>query len=322
MAAKIPVGDTINYAFSFTFGNLMTVIGVAWLPLGIAFAVLYGLFEYGWSSFSAVLSVDPNNPQAAMSMMSQIFTFYGLMLVAVIIYSFLSAIAAVGVTSHALGLKSGTTYVYFAAGSAEWRVFGGYIRYFFASIGIMIIVGIGVALATYIGVMLAGSDGSNATLGGIVVTVLVLALYCLAILTLVRMGYLLVPSIIAEPGRGGLARSYHLTSGNFWRIFIVLLVAALPIWIVVGIIESFVLGEVFSQMFGDMFQMMGRPDPSKMMEMTRRWMEAFRGALLPIMIIQYVSAIILNGLIYAGAVYAYKALAGAPGDAAPVPATA
>jgi hypothetical protein len=191
----------------------------------------------------------------------------------------------------------------------------------FACIGIFLIVAIGIGLSVTLGTLLSGGN-SDSSLGWIVSAILIVALICLAILTFVRMGYLIVPSIVSEPGRGGLARSYHLTRGNFWRIVLIVIVAALPIWMVQSAVQTAFLGNAMSTFFTDFFQTFaqpGVPDPNAFNAAYLRFMEAMHEVLLPVTLIGWVASIFLTGLIYTGAAYAYRALAAAP---QPVPASA
>jgi hypothetical protein len=233
---------------------------------------------------------------------------------------FLTAVVAVAVTTHALGMRTGQTFIHLAAGAPEWRVFGGYIRLFFSILGIAFIAALAIGVSVFIGASISGGEGG---IGGLVAGVLIIAIICLAILALVRMSFLMVPSIIAEPGKGGLARSYHLTRGNFWRIIVIVLVVYLPVGMVAGAVQSAVIGNSF---MGPMMEVLtqakdGPMTPEQWQSMFSRMMEAMRDAFLPIAIINFVSSIFLSGLIYGAAAYAYRALTGVS-DAAPAPAPA
>ena len=233
---RIPVGKTIAYAYGFTFGHLGTVIGLAWLPLLVGQAAVYSLYD-----LSNVAAVTPDqlraNPALALRGL-------GIGLLSYAIIQFFTAIVAVAMVRQALGLRSGNARIHLAAGHDEWRMFAGYVRYFFAMVGVVIIsyvilavLGIAGALATQAGPAVAG-------IVGIVMVVGVIAVYCAATLTLVRMGYLLSPSIVAEKG-GGIKRSYDLTRGNFWRIAAVWVVTCLPLLALLGAAEYAVVAPHF-----------------------------------------------------------------------------
>jgi hypothetical protein len=318
--AKIPVGDTINYAYTFTFGNILSILGLTWLPLAISAALGYYTMTlwFSWvSSFANFMPGQRPDPQAMMDMFSNMGSTVGIGFLAILVSLFLTAIVGVAVTMLALGMRSGTTYVHIAAGAPEWRVFGGYIRMFFAILGVYLVCVVGGVAAVFIGTSIGEA------IGGIVATVLIIALVCLALLTIVRMSFLLVPSIVAEPGKGGLARSYHLTRGNFWRIVVVFIVLVLPVAMVTSAIQGAIIG---SSAFDLMAQMTPTADPAQQMQnlqtMLTQYMTALRDAFLPLAIVGFFSSVVLSGLTYGGAAYAYRALAGTPDAATPVPAPA
>jgi hypothetical protein len=323
--AKIPVGDTINYAYTYTFGNLLPILGLTWLPLAISAGIGYYLqiLVFDWLAKHPLFgAAGKPDTQAVMNAFSDMGMFMGLGFLITLVSVFLTAIVAVAVTTHSLGMRPGQKFVHFAAGAPEWRVFWGYIRLFFCSLGIMLIAGIGVALSVVAGQAISGGEGGG--VGGIVAVVLVIVVLCLAVLTLVRMSYLIVPSIVMEPGKGGIARSYHLTGGNFWRIIIITLVLVLPVAMVAGAIQGAVIGNSFFDIFADMQQQTqsgGTPGPEQMQAMFARMIEKFRENFLPATIINFVSSIFFAGLLYGGTAYAYRALTGTPdAAAAPVPA--
>ena len=243
--AKIPVGDTINFAYSNTFGNILPLLGLTWLPLAIAAGLSYYVqtlwFEWLAQFPSLIVTHGQPDPQALMRMFSNMGGMAGLGFLTTLVTFFMSAVVGVAVTQQALRQRSGQTFVHLAAGSLEWRVFGGYIRSFFAILGLVALMGIGIGIAVALAAVVANSSGGSA-IGSIIAAIVIIAIVCLTILTIVRMMFLLVPSIVMEPGKGGLARSYHLTRGNFWRIFVLFLVLVLPVAIVAGGIQNAIIG--------------------------------------------------------------------------------
>jgi hypothetical protein len=323
--AKIPVGDTISYAYSFTFGNLLTLLGLTWLPLAVSAAISYyaQTLWFSWMSKFPMLMNGHPDPQLMMSMMHDMGGFAGLGFLATLVSLFMTAVVGVAVVSQALGLRSGQTFVHIAAGAPEWRVFGGYIRLFLAVIAVIIICAIGVGIAVAIGAMIHSSDGSGGGIGAIIAVILGIVLFCLAILTIVRMAYLLVPSIVAEPGKGGLARSYHLTHGNFWRIFVVTLVVVLPVLLVAAAIQGAIIGNSF---MGPLTQMLkqaqnGPMTPEQMQAMFAQMIDNFRANFLPMAFIGFVTSFFLSALTLSASSFAYRALSGTAAPAA-APVTA
>src|SRR5262249_44534990 len=158
---------------------------------------------------------------------------------------------------------------------------------FFAIMGVILIAIIAAVIAAFIGRAISPPE-SGSSLGGIVVVILGIAIWCLAILTIVRMVFLLVPSIVCEPGRGGLARSYQLTGGNFWRIVGVFLVTVLP----VVIVQQAIIGAIFgSSLMAPMFEMQraavengGQLTPDQVHQMFAQMIEAFKANIVPMSI--------------------------------------
>jgi hypothetical protein len=323
--AKIPVGDTINYAYTYTFGNLLPILGLTWLPLAITAAIGYyaQTLWFDWlAKVPMFTAAGRPDPQAMMNIFADMGAFGGLLFLVTLVALFLTAVVAVAVTTHSLGMRSGQTYIHLAAGAPEWRVFGGYIRLFFSMLGIIFIATLASLVVGFTAASVFGGEGG---IGGLAAAVVIIAIICLAVLTLVRMSFLMVPSIVVEPGKGGLARSYHLTRGNFWRIIVIVLVLYLPVAMVAGAVQSAVIGNSFMGPLLEVLQQAkdGPMTPEQWQSMFTRMMEAMRDAFLPMAIINFVSSIFLSGLIYGGSAYAYRALTGAAdATAAPAPATA
>lgn len=324
MASKIPVGDTLSFAYSNTFGNILQLLGLTWLPLAIAAGISYyaQVVWYNWmSQFPMFMSGHPD-PQAMMAAMSSMTGYAGIGFLATLVSLFMSSIVGVAVTQQALGTRTGQTFVHLAAGSPEWRVFGGYIRLFFAILGIVFLAVVAGMICAYIGYAIGGQESS---IGGLITAILAIAIFCLTILTLVRMSFLMVPSIVIEPGKGGLARSYHLTRGNFWRIFVVVLVLVIPVLLVSGAIQSAVIGNSF---MGPLMHMMqqaqtGQPaTPEQMQQMFAEMMASFRSNFLPMAIIGFIGSFFISALTLSGAAFSYRSLSGSAPDAVPAPAPA
>jgi hypothetical protein len=60
----------------------------------------------------------------------------------------------------------------------------------------------------------------------------------------VRLGFLLVPSAVMEGGFG-LERSWQLTKGSFWRIFLIGLATLIPIMLVTAVVDISIMGADF-----------------------------------------------------------------------------
>jgi len=307
---KIPVGQTIAYAYGFTFGHLGTVIGLSWLPLLAAQVLNYFLYDLA-GTFAAG---DPAAMRANPALMGRTIAVG---LIGYLITMFFTAVVAVALVRQALGLRGGGAIVHMAAGHDEWRMFGGHLRYFFAMIGVFLIsyfilFFIGLA-GGFLSTALASQPAAVALIG-ILVAAGGIAIYCMAIFTLVRMGYLLSPSIVGEAG-GGIKRSYELTKGNFWRIVGVWSVACLPLLLVLGAAEYALIAPHFDIDFtnlpktpAEVQAFAARLDASMAQvnaEVVRQW--------LPLQAMGFVYSVLSCGLFYSAAAFSYRALVPAGG---------
>ncbi|HVZ90500.1 MAG TPA: hypothetical protein VG843_02525 [Rhizomicrobium sp.] len=210
---KLPVADTIRFAYRFAFGELGTVIGLIWAPM-LAIAILrflpYGLGDY---------AVSPDNPaaQGEAALRSLLFAALSILLYACV---------NVAVTRQALGLRKGGAVFYFSLGLAEFRMAG-------AMVILGVILGV-LAILFVIGAVAAIAAG--AAFGDKVATALVALTAltvgaCVLLVCVVRLGFLLAPITVAE-NRISFERGWMLTKGNFWRISAVLFAVTLPVFAV------------------------------------------------------------------------------------------
>ena len=222
--SKLPVRETIASAYRFTFGELGTIIGLIWLPM-VAIAVLEFL-PYGLGDANLSPDQDPNALGAAAL---RGFVFW---LVSVLLY----ACVNVAVTRQALGLRKGAALAYFNVGRAEFRVWGALLLL----VAILFTLIFGVVLAVIAAGAAAQAVGS-AVAAGAAVTVVLIAGLCLLLVSMLRLGFLLVPIAVVEE-KISFERGWLLTRGNFWRIATVLFVVTLPTFIVLTIASSLLMG--------------------------------------------------------------------------------
>ncbi len=207
---KIPVLDTIRYAYAFTFGHLGTIIGLIWLPM-VIFAVA-GYFVMSYYYGVVPEAVSGGNPvalgQAGLVVMG--WSLVSLML---------SAIMYVAVTRQALGLRQGPAVVHFALGAPELRVFAGFIGLF--ALLLLFLLADAVVLAVIKGL------GHSPVMTGVAGAVYLAGLLAI-VYAAVRLSFLFIPAGVAEE-KIGLAESWQLTRGNFWNIFAVGVAVFLPL---------------------------------------------------------------------------------------------
>jgi hypothetical protein len=212
---KIPVLDTIRFAYRFTFTHLGAIIGLIWLPMIIATVMGFFVLQ---RFFAALADAFASNNFALMGpallgLISLIFV--GLLLLAMM---------SVPVTQLALGSRKTGALAHFAFGPAEWRLFRaglGLAGFLFA-----LLLMVSMASAAILGV---GSMGAN---------IVSLAIFYLCLIFFVlRFGFLLPAAAVAESGPV-LPRSWILSGGNFWRILGVFIAVVVPVRLAMIVVEA------------------------------------------------------------------------------------
>jgi hypothetical protein len=233
MAHKIPVGGTIAHAYSFAFSNILNNLGAMWIPAVIMYAIMF-VFS---ASYANTLAGMSTNPQAALAGLQYVF-------IGMIVFGVLIIAQIAGITKEALGLRTGNAWLQFPFGAATWRLLGAYILYFI----VMIVLYIGVFVVSllfagiFAGVTGAGAGGTRGAIAGlgIAAVVFVLFVFCAFIYIATRLSFLLAPVVIAE-NKISLFRSWELSKGNFWRIFVVFLAIVVPLFV----LEFAILGAIY-----------------------------------------------------------------------------
>src|SRR5215510_9262610 len=125
---KIPVGKTIAYAYGFTFGNFLTVLGLSWVPLVIMSVVAYFTIPAYFEGLQTMLTTgDTGALLAGFGLMSLFFV--------VMLVSFIMVYVAIA--RQALGLRSGPAFFYFSLDAAFWRLLLGFLLSFLIIGGLM-----------------------------------------------------------------------------------------------------------------------------------------------------------------------------------------
>src|SRR5476651_370800 len=228
---KIPVGQTIRFAYAFAFGEIGTIIGLIWIPTLIN--AVAGFFILGPYYRAVADSLDTGQSPAG----SEVTLPFLLVFVSMLLLSMI----AVAITRQALGLRQGPAFAHVSLGSAELRAFGG----FFGLYLLLILFVVAFALI-FAAVALAGDAAIKANAGAALIVRLGVVLaaligFLLLVYSIVRLSFLLVPSVV-DGGEFGLTRSWQLTKGNFWRIVAVGIVTLLPVIVVFGIVELVIIG--------------------------------------------------------------------------------
>ena len=287
---RIPVGQTIRFAYAFTFGEVGTVIGLVWIPLVIN-AVAEFLIEH---SFAGAPPADSTSLPPGFGY----FALYSILAVLLV------AMIATAITRQAMGLRQGPALAHVSLGTAELHVFGGiaglYLLFFIfamgATLAVVLVGGLASTLAPSkaIGEMIGAAAGSLTALAGLGAV----------FYAMVRLGFLFVPAA-TDGGGFGLSRSWELTRGNFWRIVAVCAATSLPVSLVVLAINLTILGPDYIASVAGMVQDQGH--------LAKYAAEQSRitSAKLPMLLgVSLILAPISYGLLFAPAAFAYRALSG------------
>jgi hypothetical protein len=283
---KLPVGKTVAYAYNFVFTRLSTVVAIAGLPAILAAAVDY-LVRSNSSS-------DDTQAAAGINLL--------IWLAGTVTTIFISSVATVGITRAALGLPLGGGAYYFPVGPLELRMFAAKLR-FWIGVAVLLVLA---SLAASLAFMLAGVPLDDTAAvepsGGVLIASLVSwAAFGYAILTIVRMGFLLSATVVSEQA-GGLQRSHDLARGNFWRMVAILLALAAPIFFIISIATYILMRASLGADFARVLEEEG------MAELMRRGEQAVAQNILLWELFNIVIFILASGLIYSASAYAYRAL--------------
>ncbi len=304
--AKVPVGKTIAFSYSFTFGNIGTIIGQIWLPMLLLTLGSYFVLSPYYESFSRAVAEDNT---ALVGQASVTLFFYSL--VSLIFY----AMIYVALTRHALGQAPNHSIFHFSLGPAEWRMYGAMLALVFAMIILLVLILLGAflagALATGVlgaagmapevaqaakGVMPKVASAPVAAVGSLISLFIIGA----ATYVFVRLFFVLAPVTVAEE-QINLGRGWQLTAKNFWRLFAILLATVGPVFVLIMICEAFVLGPD---------SVMPHSDGS--FAATAARMDQMRPHLPVLYGLSFVFSPFLFGLVSGASAFAYRALVPPP----------
>jgi len=291
---KIPVGQTIRFAYAFTFGEIGTIIGLIWIPTLIN--AVAGFFASGVYYRALADSLDSGLPPAGMAATLPFFLAFVSML--------LLAMIAVAITQQALGLRQGPAFAHVALGGAELRAFGGFFGLYLLLILFVFVLALIVGAIAIVGATTAKTNAGAAPMvqaaAGLVLLIGVFAL----LYVVVRLSFLLVPAVV-DGGEFGLTRSWQLTQGNFWRIVAVAGATLLPIAVLFGIAELVILGPDFLRP-----HLPSGNDNTASLHLMAEQMRTMQAHMPLLMGLSFVISPLLYGLAFAPAAFAYRALSG------------
>lgn len=291
---KIPVGQTIRFAYNFTLGEIGTIIGLIWIPTLInAVATFFAVRAY-YSTLTD--SFESGMPPAGAGL--------GLPVLAAFLSMLMVAMIGVSITQQALGQRQGPAFAHLALGSMEWRAFGGFFGLYLLFVLFIVIFALIVGATAAASAAAVQSNPRLATVAGAGLGAIIVVGIGLVAYMIVRLSFLLVPSVV-EGGEFGLTRSWQLTQGNFWRIVAVALATLLPIFLVFGVIEAVILGPGF---FIPDLKHAG--DTATTLRNMVSQMRAMQSNMPLLMGLSFVVSPLLYGLMFSASAFAYRSLSG------------
>lgn len=290
--AKIPVGKTVAYAYSFAFGNILNILGVAWFPF-----LLIGVGGY----FLLMPYITAVQQFLTTQDMGSLGTSLLLLPLFVLLVIVCMSMVTVEVVREALGLDPGRKFFYFSLDKPVWRLIGGYL------LAILVLIGLGIAGAIVLGILAFIGGMVDATIAGLVSGIGGAVLVCALLLIGVRLVFLL-PAVVVAENHVSLKRGWHLTYGNFWRIVGVVLAIVIPIALVQSAIQWAVFGPEFMAT-----TIMPSDEPAEVAAKLKVLQTQLQGALLIMVPIWIVVQIINLGLSAGAGAFAYRSLTGTEG---------
>jgi hypothetical protein len=220
---RIPVTDTIRFAYMFTFGQIGAIIGLVWLPL-----MLVALLQFLPYAIGSAYPADPGDPAAASS---AALLNLGFSAAALVLY----AMNCVSVTRQALGMRSGAASFHFALGRPEWRMFAAIVI-----CGLLLVAALGLYLmAATLPALVPGLE--HAPFMWVLATVYALAGLGAIVWFALRLIFLVGPVVVAEE-RIDLPRAWLLSKGNFWPLLAIAVAVTLPLLLVQCIALAAIVG--------------------------------------------------------------------------------
>jgi hypothetical protein len=192
---KIPVGKTLEAAFTFVFRNFLSIFGIFWFPMLVAVVLVGGVLVKIVMGIHHIPDLT-NDPQAFAVLLPELIGF-GLWCMVVFIVT--GAMIQVGLLRKALGLHPSPVFIFYSLGGDVWRMIGA----LFLLILIVIAMELGLfavnGLIYWVGNMMTGKSVAI-----LVVVITGIASFCFYIYAIVRLGYFLPAVVVAEHHIGSL----------------------------------------------------------------------------------------------------------------------
>jgi hypothetical protein len=284
---KMPVGETLEGAFSFAIRNILSVLGTVWFPYLIAGAIIGGavyLVHPNWNAFT-LASTDPTAFFAELRRVSLIFPLTWLVVLVT------DSMVRVGLMRKALGLHEGPVFIYYSLGAPVWRMLGASVLLALITFAIVI-----AAVAVCAGTIAVCGSYLQQPARGLVDTVVVAAAIVATFYAIVRFFFFL-PAVVVAEERIGLGRAWELGNSNVLRIIVVVLAISLATQFVFGTLSSAIMPMGSFPHFGDHVM------PQDVLNWERNMLHSAGPWLLAIWVLQ---SIVTGALMAGAAAFAYR----------------
>lgn len=238
--AKIPLERTIGDTYRFALKNFFSVLGVVWFPYLIVVAVLVGGFFWIWPDIQTIdwKALQAGSAPDTGTGVRLLVKLWLIFLPLEIFLILMRAMITVGVQRKALGLHEGPVLVFFSLGSTVWRLIGAII------LAVIAIAAMALVLVVAVAAIGTVAYGYGDNIGLLAVCLAAVAAFCWGIYFAVRLTFFIPPAVVAEGGFG-IARSWQLGAGNFWRIVALAIVTAILPIIAISIVNQIVFFTAF-----------------------------------------------------------------------------
>jgi hypothetical protein len=305
-AMKIPFERTISGAYRFAFTNILSIVGIGWFPYLLLCLFVAGVIYQFGPQFQALFDMfgAKPDPAAVRTIMATIFPLEAILAPPFIV---ISAMVTVGIMRKALGQHPGPVLIFFSLGSQVWRLIGSYFLLVLLGIGMVIVLGGGIALAGF------ALDKFAKPAAVPVIVLLVIAAYLGCVYTVIRI-YFFLPAVVVAENHIGIRRSWHLGRGNFWRIVGIFLIVTIPVGLAAQTIESAIF-----QMAGASLFLQPGASPAEVHQFFSALLDVLKKTWPYFAAVQLLHMVLVSGLMAGAVANAYRLVTGGD-EIAPPPA--
>lgn len=300
MSGKIPLDRTIGGAYTFLFSDLVSILGIAWLP-----SLFFGVLAAAVVWFGAVAHPLPELKFQGGRLDPAFMLGAARVVVPLFICGLLFAVMLItGFMQRALGLMEGTTYYYFNLGASFWRMLAAII---IAGLLLAILrVCLAVVAAAWVHFAAPRLPQGIAVILDILGWIALAALFIYAVVRLI----FLLPAVVIAEERIGLGRAWYFARGNVGRAFLCIIAVLVPALLVLGILNVVLFSGVMHNLPTPPFGHKEHPAQGEVVAYVKKvapFLASYVKANWPLLLlVQIVSAIVPRALFAGASANAYR----------------